>query len=99
VTYSKDNLEDIMTDAKLGFSLSEIALRLGITEQELFLDYQNDKTQVKLFYDAGRSLGKIETDRPLFNLAKNGSATAKQAYDLKLKEANLTNEIAQIFEV
>jgi len=96
--YSKEILEDIMIDAKHGLSLSEIAVRLCISEKKIFDDYINENTRVKLYYDSGRSQGKIETDRALFELAKNGSSTAKTAYDNKMKEAVLRNKFTQIFE-
>jgi len=96
--YNKEILEDIMLDAKHGLSLAEIAVRICIPEKDFFADYINENTQVKLFYDSGRSQGKIETDKALYELAKNGSSTAKTAYDNKMKEAVLRNKFTEIFE-
>jgi len=89
--YSKVLLEDIMTDAKHGLSLREISIRLGISCEIFTKDYYDNTTDVKKYYDSGRSLGKIETDKTLYELAKNGSTAAKQAYDEKLKEAEFDN--------
>ncbi len=94
--YNPEILDDIMTDAMHGFSLLEIAVRLGIPYEIFFADYKNETLQVKRYYDAGRSKGKIETDSVLYNLAKNGSATAKQAYDKKMIDAELSNKFLEI---
>lgn len=85
-----------MTDAMLGLSLLDISNRLGITFNELFDDFNDDETQVKLYYNSGRAKGQIETNRSLYELAKNGSAVAKNEYDKKLTESNLSNSILEI---
>lgn len=95
--YSPEILEDIMLDAKHGLSLQEVALRLNITFKELYTNYCNPELEVKSYYDAGQSLGKIETDKALYELAKNGSSTAKKDYDDKLSDATLSNQFNEIF--
>ncbi len=87
-----------MLDGKHGLSLAEIAKRLNISEKDMFRAYNDLNTQVRTYYDGGRALGTTETDKALYDLAKNGSSTAKQAYDEKLKQANLRNEFQIIDE-
>jgi len=94
--YSSEVLEDIMLDAKHGFSLTDIALRIGIPYLELYSDYCNPDMKVKLYYDAGRALGMVETDKTQFELAKNGSSSAKYAYDRKMINAHLSNVFNEI---
>ncbi len=94
--YTKETLDDIMLDAKHGLSLKEIAIRLCIPVLDFFTDYKNKESKVKLYYDSGRAQGKIETDKALFELAKNGSTSAKESYDKKMKNADLSNEIYKI---
>ena len=96
--YSQEILDDILLDAKHAFSLMEIAVRLNISFDELFADYCNPELPVKRFYDAGQAQGRIETDKTLYTLAKNGSSTAKDAYDKKLLIAHLSNVFKQIEE-
>ena len=92
--YIPEILEDIMLDAKHGFSLSDIALRLGIPYSELYSDYLNSSTEVKAYFDAGISQGRVETDKALFELAKNGSTSAKAEYNKRL----LSSELETIFK-
>jgi len=94
--YPIEILEDIMKDAMLGLSLMEISIRLNMPYQEFYEDYCILNTQVKAYYDAGRSKGKIETDKSLFELAKSGSTAAKDAYDDKLIQAHLQNSFLEI---
>ncbi|MCD6566516.1 MAG: hypothetical protein J7K53_11315 [Bacteroidales bacterium] len=96
--YSKGVLDDIMLDAMYGFSLSEIASRLNINYDEFLADYNNIDMPIKQFYEYGRIKGKTETDNIFFNLAKNGSATAKQIYDNKMLDADLSNAFKKIFD-
>jgi len=96
LTYTPDILEDIMLDAKLGLSLLDISIRLDIPYNQFYADFCNAETQIKLYYDAGRSQGRIETDKALFDLAKNGSTSAKLSYDNKLTEADLKNKFIEI---
>lgn len=98
MTYTPEILEDIELDAVHGFSMAEIAFRLGITYEKFVKDYNNKDLQVKLYFDAGRSKGKVQTDNTLYELAKSGSSTAKKAYDQKLKEAKLSDELREIFK-
>ncbi len=97
--YSQQILDDILTDAKHGHSLQEIAVRLNIPYSELFADYKNTLMPVKQFYDAGQAQGRSETDAALYTLAKNSSATAKAAYDDKILVADLTNKFREIDEL
>lgn len=94
--YTQEILEDIQLDAKLGKSLQEIAVRLGISYNRLYADYCNIELSVKKFYDYGTSQGMTLTDNALFELAHNGSATAKAAYDKKVQVAYLTNVYHEI---
>lgn len=94
--YNQDILDDIMADAMHGFSVSDIANRLGISPTALLADYNDAETQVKLYYDSGRSKGKIETDKALYELAKSGSSAAKKEYDAKITDAALSNKILEI---
>jgi hypothetical protein len=80
-----------------GCSLTDIAKRLCISTDELFSDFRDESTQVKMYYDSGRAKGKIETDKALYDLAKNGSSTAKKEYDSKMIDAQLANEFLEIF--
>lgn len=96
--YTVEILEDIQLDAKLGKSLQEVAVRLGISFSRLYEDYCNTDLQVKKFYDYGASQGMLLTDNALFELANNGSATAKAAYDKKMQVAYLTNVYREIDE-
>lgn len=94
MNYTPEILEDIMLDAKHGFSLSDIALRIGIPYSELYADYLNPETKVKEFFDAGISQGRVETDKALYDLAKNGSTSAKAEYNKRL----LSSELETIFK-
>ena len=95
--YNQELLDDIMTDAMHGFSLIEIANRLGISINEFLIDFNDETMQVKAYYNAGRAKGKIETDTALYALAKNGSSTAKKEYDQKMAESELSNKLLEIF--
>ena len=94
--YTPEILEDIMLDAKHGFSLSDIALRLNIPYSELYTDYLNSETEVKLYFDSGISQGRVETDKALYELAKNGSTSAKTEYNKKLLNSELETIITEI---
>jgi hypothetical protein len=96
MTYTPEILEDIMLDAKHGFSLSDIALRLNIPYSELYVDYLNSDTEVKTYFDAGISQGRVETDKALYELAKNGSTSAKAEYNKKLLNSELETIITEI---
>ena len=96
IDYTKEILEDIMFDASLGRSIAEVAIRLGISYDRFFLDFNNPTNQIKRYYNAGIAEGKTKTDKQLYSLALNGSSTAKQAYDNKLMEAELKNEFEKI---
>ncbi len=96
INYTTEILEDIMIDATLGRSISEVAIRLGISYVKLLDDYNNPTTQIKRYYDAGVLEGKTKTDKQVYKLALNGSSSAKQVYDNKLLEAKLTNEFSKI---
>lgn len=95
-SYTKEILEDIMYDATLGRSISEIAIRLGISEKRFLDDFNNPTTQIKRYYNSGVAEGKTKTDKQIYNLALNGSSSAKQTYDNKLLEANLSNSFNEI---
>lgn len=95
--YDKKTLEDIMTDAKHGFSLSDIAIRLELDYELFIFDYRDEETEIKRYYEAGRTLGRVETDKTLYSLAVSGSALAKTNYDNKIKEAKLSDAFSDIF--
>jgi len=96
--YSQTNLDDIAFDAKLGRSLTEVANRLGISYQELLLDYNDIETKVKQYYLTGQLEGMVETDNQIYTLSRNGSVTAKAVYDKKQEEAKLSNIFRDILD-
>ena len=98
MNYTKEILNDIMLDAQNGFTLAQIADRLNISYAVLYADYCNPDLPVKMFYDSGVAKGKSITDNALFELAKNGSTSAKQMYDQKISDARLSNKFREIFD-
>jgi len=95
--YIQQILDDILLDAKIGLSITQIADRLGIPSDEFFGDYYNPELSVRRYYDAGVLQGTVETDNELYKLAKNGSLSAKEIYDTKKTEAGLSNVFYEIF--
>jgi len=94
--YTKQILEDILVDGRLGRSLHEIAIRLNIPYEEFIKDYDNPQTQIQRYYNAGIIEGKTKTDDTVFKLALNGSTIAKKTYDDKQIESILKNKFKQI---
>jgi len=97
MNYTQQILDDILLDAKLGFSIAQTAARLGMPVDAFYQDYYNSQLKVRDYYDSGKAQGDVETDNQLYTLAKNGSLSAKEAYDKKKTEADLSNVFYEIF--
>lgn len=97
--YSQEILEDILLDAKHGYSLADVAMRLNLPYDELLNDYYNPIYEVKQYYDSGRAQGNTDARKAIHGLAKNGSVAANQLYQKTMMTSELENKLKELDEL
>lgn len=67
--------------ASTNYSISQIAMYLGVNKKVLKTEWENHESEVRYHYDRGILVSQYEINEKLLNDAKSGNITAAQIFD------------------
>lgn len=78
---TEQNLEEIRNLAALRYSISQIALMIGVDVAEFRLALQNPDSDISRAYNSGKLMSTIKRRKKLLELADRGSEWAMKLLD------------------
>lgn len=89
--FTEEEYSEIEDLAGLNYSLSQIALYLGVSPKDFIKVYNNTESLIHYHYNRGRLISEIEINRKLKDNAVAGNITAAQIFQKEAKRIQVEN--------
>ena len=87
--FQDETISEIEEYSATGYSVTEIAVILGLSERWLLDMYETEGSQFRIAYDSGNLKHKAKRDIELNRSASNGSITAIQILEKMLEKRRI----------